>query len=62
MLNSKAMIREKELLGSQVIFQLAGFSMLTFAPGFNSLSNPEDVKRYFGEDGFEYVEEGISLK
>jgi hypothetical protein len=33
-------------------FRLAGFSMKEFPPGFNSITNRENKKRYLQEDGF----------
>ncbi len=41
-------------------FELDGFTMKHFPPGFNALTM-EDLKRYFMEDGFEYVKEGIPV-
>lgn len=41
-------------------FRSAGFSMKEFASGFNSLGNLNNDTRYFGENGFEYITEGLS--
>jgi hypothetical protein len=40
-------------------FITAGFSVRHFAPGFNSLGNWENRRRYFKEEGHHNVKEGI---
>ena len=43
-------------------FRTAGFGMRKFASGFNSLMNGDNNKRYFKEEGFDYIKEGLPLK
>jgi hypothetical protein len=40
-------------------FRLAGFSMKNFPPKSNGWTNPKDIGRYFKEDGFEDIEDGL---
>jgi hypothetical protein len=42
-------------------FKSAGFSTREFASKFNRLNNLEDDKRYFKEDGFDHIKEGLSI-
>jgi hypothetical protein len=43
-------------------FRSAGFSMREFAPGFDFIGNTDNPKRYFKEEGFDYIKEGLPLK
>lgn len=43
-------------------FGSAGFTARSFSSGFNSLFNPENDKRYFREEGFDHIKEGLPLR